>query len=290
MLSDGLRYMALGAFYFSLMSLFVKVAGRRLPSQEIVFVRAVISLLLTVAMLAQRRTSPWGSARKLLLFRGILGFSALSCFYYSVVHLPLADATVIQYMNPIFAAVLAAFFLRERLTARHGALVLVALIGVVLIARPGFLFDSARERLPALVVGIALAGAVLSAGAYVAVRRLRQEDTLVIVFYFALVSVIGSAPFLFAGALWPTGREWLVLLAVGVTTQLGQINITRGLRREPAGRATAVGYLQVVFAAGWGMLFFQEFPDAWMIAGAALIIGSTIAVGKGGTAGAKSIE
>ena len=279
-MSPGLRYMAAGAFFFSLMSLLVKLAGQRLPSQEIVLARAVISLALTIALLAHRGTKPWGRARVLLTARGILGFAALSCFYYSVVHMPLADATVIQYTNPVFAALLAAWLLDERIGRLHLTLALVSLTGVALVARPTFLFSGDAPRIAPLVAAIALAGAILSASAYVAVRRLRQEDTLVIVFYFALVSVLGSLPALWMGALWPTPREWLVLLGVGVTTQLGQIYLTRGLRREPAGLATAVAYLQVVFAAVWGAVFFREYPDAWVLTGAALIIGSTLVIGR----------
>ena len=272
--------MALGAFFFSLMSLLVKLAGQRLPSQEIVFVRAAISLLLTLALLRHRRTRPWGNRRGLLLLRGVVGFAALSCFYYSVVHMPLADATVIQYTNPVFAALLAAWLLREEIGRLHLVMAAVSLAGVALVARPTFLFSGDAPRLPPLVVAVAVAGAVLSAAAYVAVRRLREEDTMVIVFWFAAVSVAGSIPALWMGALWPTPREWLVLLGVGVTTQLGQIYLTRGLRRERAGRATAVAYLQVVFAAVWGALFFGEMPDAWVVAGAALIIGSTLVIGR----------
>lgn len=278
--SAGLRYMALGAFYFSLMSFFVKLAGRRLPSQEIVLARAVISLLLTIGILKWRGTRPWGSRPGLLALRGLLGFGALSCFYYSIVHLPLADATVIQYTNPVFAALLAAWLLAERIARLHLAMVFVSLTGVALVARPTFLFSADAPRLPPLVVLVALGGALLSASAYVAVRKLREEDTMVIVFWFAAVSVLGSLPALWWGALMPTPREWLVLIAVGVTTQLGQIYLTRGLRREPAGRATAVAYLQVVFAAILGALFFREMPDAWVLTGAALIIGSTLVIGR----------
>lgn len=108
----------------------------------------------------------------------------------------------------------------------------------------------------------------------------RTEHPSVIVFYFALVSVIASLPVALPGALLPTPREWLVLLGVGITTQLGQIAITHGLRRERAGRATAVAYLQIVFAAVWGAFFFAEYPDLGTVLGAALIVASTVALAR----------
>src|SRR5690606_10596430 len=87
----GLRYMATGAFFFSVMSLLVKLAGQGVPSQEIVLVRSLIMALLSYAALRQRRIRVLGTQRPLLVLRGLLGFGALSCFYYAIVHLPLAD-------------------------------------------------------------------------------------------------------------------------------------------------------------------------------------------------------
>ena len=278
--SPGVRYMALGAFSFSVMSLLVKQAGERLPSQEIVLARAVITLLLSWWAVRRAGVGLWGTERKLLLFRGVVGFLALACFYHSVVHLPLADATVIQYTNPVFAAILAAAVLGERVRRREALSVLVSLVGVVMVTRPSFLFGAAAQRIQPLDVGIGLAGAVFSAVAYVTIRRLRAEHPMVIVFYFTLVSVIGSLPAAFHDAVWPTPVEWLILLGVGVTTQIGQVSLTRGLRLERAGKATAVAYLQVVFAALWGALFFAEIPDAGTLLGTALVIGSTLVVAR----------
>lgn len=274
-LATGLRYMVAAAFFFSVMSALVKVAGRRLPSQEMVLARSAMSAALSLWMLKRAGVSPWGERRGLLLVRGVVGFAALSCFFYALVHLPLADATVIQYTNPAFTALLAVWALGERIGVREGVAVLASLTGVVLIARPSFLFGGAAPLDP-LAVGVALAGAVLSAAAYVTVRKLgASEHPLVIVFYFAWISTVGSLPLALPDALWPTATEWVILLGVGVSTQLGQVYLTRGLQLERAGRAMTVGYLQILFAAAWGASFFGEVPGPWSAAGAALIIGGT---------------
>ncbi len=273
--------MALAAFWFSVMSLLVKMAGQNLGSQQIVLVRAVVTLLLSYALLRRVRIGMWGQRTGMLLLRGVFGFVALSCFYYGVIHLPLADATVIQYTNPIFTALLAAWLLGERIGWRQAALVLLSMTGVVLMARPAFLFGAGSVALDPPVVAIALLGAILSAGAYVTVRSLgAREHPLIIVFYFPLVTVPASLPFALRGWVWPTLWEWLVLLGVGITTQIGQVYLTRGLQLEPAGRATSVAYLQIVFAGLWGVLFFSERPGVWSLAGALLIIGSTLALGR----------
>lgn len=278
----GIRYMAAGAFFFSLMSLLVKSAGQRLPAQEVVFVRAVVTLGLGYWGVRRAGVPLWGHNRPLLIARGVIGYLALSSFYFAIIHLPLADATVIQYTNPVFTTLLAVKILGERLQLREVLAVVVSMLGVVLVMRPAFLFGAEFSgALDPFAVGIGLIGAVASAAAYVTVRRLRAtEHPIVIVFYFALAATVLSFPVAASRVVWPTPLEWLVLLGVGVTTHLGQLSITRGLHLERAGRATGVGYLQIVFAAMWGAVFFAEYLDIGTIAGAALIVASTLALAR----------
>jgi drug/metabolite transporter (DMT)-like permease len=148
-----------------------------------------------------------------------------------------------------------------------------------LVARPFGAWDPAGLD-PRGVVA-ALAAAVFSAGAYVTVRRLSAgEHYLVIVFYFALVSTLCALPLSMTSLRIPSPTGWVLLAGVGISTQFGQIFITKGLEREPAGRATSVSYLQIVFAVAWGVLFFDESPDGWSIAGALTIVTSTLLLGR----------
>ena len=270
--------MALGAFWFSAMSFFVKLAGQRIPPMQIVLVRAVITAALSYALVRRAGLSAAGNRRPLLIMRGFTGWAALSCFYFSLVHLPLGEATVIQYMNPVFAAILGALLLGERLGPREIAGILASMAGVVIIARPEFVFGG-DHPIPPLYAAIAVAGALFSAASYVTVRKLREtDDPLVVVFYFTLISVPLALPLALAHWVWPSAAEWAVLVGVGLTTQLGQVYFTRGLQLEPAGRATAVGYLQIVFAALWGIILLGERPDGWSVLGAAVIVGGTLLV------------
>jgi drug/metabolite transporter (DMT)-like permease len=177
-------------------------------------------------------------------------------------------------MNPVLTAFIAAAVLGEHLGLKEAALVAASLGGVLLVARPSFLFGGGG--LPAIPVLVGVCGALLSAGAYVSVRRLRGEPPMLIVFYFAAVCTLLSLPMVLAHATLPTPAMLLVLLGVGVTTHLGQTFVTWGFRLERAGRASAVGYLQIVFAAGWGWALFHEVPDLWTGAGAAVIVASTL--------------
>lgn len=279
--SSGIPYMVAAALAFSVMSMLVKWAGDTMPTMQVVLARSIVVLAIAWALLRSRRIPEWGQRRYLLLVRGLLGFVALSCFYYAVIHLPLADATVIQYTNPVFTALLAGLILAERLRGLEVGLILLSLGGVVVMTRPTFLFGGEVAALDPLAAGVALTGALFSAAAYVTVRALGStEEPLVVVFYFALVSAVFSLPMVVPEGVWPRGGEWLLLAGVGVSTYLGQVWLTEGLRRERAGRAMAVGYLQIVFAAGWGFFVFAEVPDRWTVAGAAVIVACTWGIGR----------
>ncbi|MCA8952819.1 MAG: DMT family transporter [Planctomycetes bacterium] len=262
--------------WFTAMSALVKLAGRTLPIPMLVFARGCVTLALSALMLWRAGISPAGTRTGLLLLRGIFGSSALICFYAAVDRLPLAEATVVHQTSPLFTALLAAWLLRERLEPMVLVATVICLGGVLLIAQPQTLLGAGDTvGTPALdwrFVGVGLLGSVLSAFAYVTVRRLgRSEHPLVVVFYFPVVTVVASAPFAIAWWVWPTPTEWLLLVGIGVVTQFGQLALTRGLTRAPAGRAMAVGYLQIALATIAGVILFDTIPNGWSIAGMALI-------------------
>ncbi len=276
----GAIYVVAGAFAFSIMTSFVKIAGQRLPSQEVVAARAVVSLVLSWLLVRREGISPWGTHRRLLFMRGFLGYLALSCVFHSVAVMPLADATVIQYLYPLFTAVLATMFLGERPTLRIAVAGVASIAGIALVAKPSFLFGVLPSAPSLLDVLIAVAGALLTALAYVGVKRLTEvEHPLVIVFYFPLVTLPATLPALVHSAVMPRGMEWLVLIGVGVATQAGQVWFTRGLQYETATTATALTYMQVVFATIWGTLFFGEIPDSRTIFGAILVVSGAFLLG-----------
>jgi drug/metabolite transporter (DMT)-like permease len=277
-LRPGAVFMIASALAFSVMSLLVKIAGERLPSQEIVLARALVSLVLSWWLLRRAGLSLWGKRRGLIVARGFVGFLALACVYYSVTHNPLAEATVIQYLYPAVTAVLAVVFLGEAFPRRLLLAAPASFLGLLLVARPAFLFDTARALDPFAAL-VAVGGAALTAVAYVLVRQLAaDEHPLVIVFYFPLVTVPATLPTVVSNFVMPQGMEWLVLAGVGLSTQFGQVWLTRGLQLETAGRATAMSYLQIVFATLWGGLWFGQWPDGLAIAGGLIVVASTLAV------------
>ncbi|AKF04744.1 DMT family transporter [Sandaracinus amylolyticus] len=277
-LSPGIRAMLLSALAFSVMSALVKLAGERLSSVQITMVRGIVTLALSWWAVKRAGISPWGNDRKWLVVRGLLGFVGLHCYYFAVTRLPLADATVIQLTNPLMVAVAAAIFLHEPLRRSDLAGIALGLGGVVLVSRPTFLFGGEERALDPIALGVAVLGAIVAASVYVVVRKLRAtEHPLVVVLQFPMLTVPLTLPLVIPVWQWPTPFEWLVLLGVGVFTQIGQVKMTEALHLEPAARATAVSYVQILFAVIFGVVLFRETPTAWTLAGATSIaIGTAI--------------
>lgn len=280
----GLWFMVGSAAAFSLMSALVKLASRTVPTAEIVLARAVVTLALSWLMVRRIGRSPWGQDRRRLAMRGAFGFTALACYYWTLGRLPLAEATTVHNTAPIWSALLAWWLLRERVARSTAFGLALGLAGVVLVARP---WSAGRPEglAESLAVLVALAAALTSAAAYVTVRHLaRTEHPLVIVFYFPLVALPASLVWALPGWVTPTWSDALVLLGVGVTTQIGQVCLTYGLANAPTARAMAVGYLQVAFAVGWGLLAFDETPGLTTILGALAVVGGTAVTAAVGSA------
>jgi len=253
----------------------VKQLGGRIPVSEIVLVRSVVSIALTGTAMALGGINPLGSNRRLLLLRGICGSIALLCFFEAITSLPLASATVLQYTYPTFTAGAAWLLLGERLRRRIGIAVVLGWIGVVMVIQPEWL-GAGQIGLATQPVMAALGGALFTALAYVCVRRLStNEHPLVIILYFPLVSIPLTLPMVNQNGVWPVGLDWLWLLGVGVLTQLGQIWVTKGLSCLPAARATSLNYVQVLFAASWGWIWFNESITAFTCMGAALVLSAS---------------
>jgi len=275
----GLRLMAAGAFAFSIMSALLKLAGETLPLFEIVVGRSLVVALLSGFAVWRQGRSFVPIEAKLVVLRAIFGFIALTCYFYSVIHLPLADATVIYFINPVLTALVAASVLREHMGLREVGWVMLSLLAVLVVARPSFLFGAERA-LDSTAVVLGLISAFFAAASYVTIRSIRTDPPLLIVFYFSTITVLLGAPVVALGFIEPTLLEAVIVLGVGIATHLGQLAITWAFRLERAGRTSAVGYIQIVFAAGWGWLLFSEVPDAWTWIGAAAITFATLRISR----------
>lgn len=266
----GLLLMVASAAFFAAMAAFVKLWLARVPNQAVILSRGVLMSVVFVAAARWRRVPIVGKRPGRLLFRGLVGYAALTCYFFAVKRLPLGDAVLLQYSHPVFVALVAPWLLGEKVGRGHWGTLAVALAGVALIVGPsGDLRDAAL---------VGLAGSMLSGLAYMTVRDLaRTEAELTILAWFPLATIPGAlAGTLASGrAAIPQNRMEVVgHLAVFVTGLLGQITLTAGLARAGAARATAATLCGPVFGMLFGLLLFGDIPKAASLAGALLVLGA----------------
>ncbi|MCP4320438.1 MAG: DMT family transporter [Alteromonadales bacterium] len=263
----------MSAFAFALMTACVKlVSTHNIPVFEIVAARGIISLLISYIDIKRKNIAVWGNNKRLLFARGITGSLALICVYYAVTTLPLAEATLLQYTYPVFTAVLAFFFLKEKIQRSTLLCIILSLLGLVVMVSPNFSVTSGGV-LPWFSVFVALLGALGSAIAYVIVKRLSTtEDSSVIIFYFPLIALPLSLILLADNFVMPNNEALLLLLFVGIFTQVGQVGLTKAMQSEVATKVAAFSYVQVVFSIIFGFLLFSEIPSVWTLLGGTLII------------------
>ena len=270
--------MLISALAFALMSALVKEAGQLgIPLLQIIFVRAVISVGLSLADILRAGVHPLGHRRVLLFGRGLSGFLALTGVFYALLHLSMAQATLLQYLHPVFTAVLAFVFLAERPTAATLACIALSLLGLLCMLAPYWENGAqAPASLWSIVAG--LGGALGSGIAYTLVRKLvATEHPSVIVLYFPLVCVPGTLLLGGADFVWPSATGWWVLLGVGCFTQIGQLALTKAMQLDAASRVTSLSYVQIIFAAVLGWSVFGEIPtQATFLGGGLILLGAVV--------------
>ena len=274
-------YMILSALGFALMAACVKqVSTYGIPVLEIVAARAIVSAFISYVDIKRKKISLWGNNKPLLIARGTVGAIALIFVYYAVTTLPLAEATVLQYLHPVFTAVLAVIFLKEKVQRSTLLCIVVSLLGLGVMVSPNIQFSGAElSNMPYswLSIGAAVLGAFGSAVAYVLVKKLtKTEDSSVIIFYFPFVSLPIAIALLGSDFVMPSLPALGLLILVGIFTQIGQVGLTKALHSADANKATAYAYVQVVFSILIGWLWFSEIPLITTLIGGALVISGAL--------------
>lgn len=265
--------MLISALGFSLMAACVKEVSRfGIPVLEIVAVRSLVSAIISYVDIKRKKIPLFGHNKPLLVARGTVGTFALVCVYYAVITLPLAEATVLQYLHPVFTAVLALFFLKETIQRSTVLCIIISLLGLFVIIQPNLQIDNGVHY-PWFSITAGVLGAFGSAVAYVIVKKLtKTDDSSVIIFYFPLVAMPISIMLLGDDFVMPSAAALGILILVGIFTQVGQVGLTKALHCADANKATAYAYVQVLFSVFIGWAYFSEVPVFTTVIGGGLIM------------------
>ncbi|MEY2963326.1 MAG: hypothetical protein RL754_587 [Bacteroidota bacterium] len=249
---------------FALINLMVKSLPH-LPATEIVLFRSAITFLISYTLLRIRKVNPWGSNKRWLLIRGITGTTALTTFFYTLQQMPLSAAVTIQYLSPFFTAFIAGFLLGERTRSVQWLFFALSFFGIVVI-------KGSSAQIPPELLALGIGSSVFSGFAYNAIRKLRDENPLVVVMYFPLVATPVMVVFSLFNWATPTGTDWLLLGGIGIMTQIAQVYMTKAYQITEVNTVAPLKYIGVIFAITWDIILFDFIPNGQMFGGIALVI------------------
>ena len=282
----GIFYMLLAALGFSLMGGAAKLLKGSFGAGQLVFWRNFIGLIVLIAGFMIRPPVNKGGKLHLLIFRGMMGTTALYTLLYCILHIPLGTAMTYNLTSALFIAVFSFLLFREY----HGRIVLLAVLlgflGMLFIYKPAMHFPW-YYHMAGLVSGIT------SALAYITVNRLAgYYDSRIIVLafigtgvlvplVFMLIRYIGNIPpgdVFFINWQWPSGIEWFYVIWLGLAALFGQYFVTKAYGADKAGIVSSIGYANIIFSVFLGMALGDPFPDWMSTLGILCIISSGVMI------------
>ncbi|MBA22427.1 MAG: EamA family transporter [Flavobacteriales bacterium] len=258
--------MLLSTFFFSLMNAVIKDLNDY-SSFQLVFFRSIGSLTFTTLYLKVKKISFWGNKMNLLFYRGLAGVISMTLFFTSVQFISVGSAVTLRYVAPIFAAVLAVIFLKEKILPLQWFFFMMAFIGVALIKG----FDSSVSIYG---VSLALGAAFFSSIVYILISKIGNQDhPVIVVHYFMLIAtLVGGIGSLFNWAVPRSLVDWFLLFSLGIFGYFGQLYMTKAFQFGQAYMLAPFKYVEVIFTLSLGIFYFHEVYSFWSLIGTALVI------------------
>jgi len=261
----GTIYILLSTLLFFVAQLMVKTIPT-IPAVEIVLFRALTSFILCSYFIHQRKLHYFGHHKRDLILRGVFGTLGLLTFFYSLQHLPLATASTLIQLNPIFVILFAIVLVGEKPNPKQWIYFFMAFLGIVLL-RMGTLEINIKDFC------IGASSAVFAGVAHNFIRRLKnKEDPQTIILYLALVAIPFFGPLTYFQWVPPTTYQWTILIGIGLITQLAQVYLTKAYIASQASHIVHFTYIGVILSVIFGWLLFDETVTTLTLASIALII------------------
>ena len=288
-MKKGILFIILSGLSFLVVNFFVKLFGmgseqslfpslQKIPAHELVLSRSIVSFTISLYVIKRKKLPLFGVNKKWLLVRGFAGMIALTIFFETIHQLPIAVASTIQYLAPIFTMIFTLVLLGERILKLQWFFVLIAFIGVTLIGLNALILKSNPVKLDYFWLTLGVISAAFSGIAYTAIVKLKATDAPInIVSYFPMLSIPIMTVWCFFDFVMPKGVEWILLLVIGIFTQIAQVLLTKALHQESASLITPFQYLGSIYALLMGYFIFDERLNFLIIIGVGLILAGVIA-------------
>ena len=255
------------------MNTLAKSLAHEIPSQETAFFRSFLNFLLLLPILLYKKRGLLGVNKKMLFVRAVLGYAGLFLAFYSYSLGLLAESTILIKTSIIFTALWSSIFLKERFNLKVFLLSLLGFFGAYLIIKPDPDHFISIAGLAALCSGFVIGLITIT------IRKLQEtDDSLSIVFAFALWGSVFGAILSAPSFVIPNYSQSLVLLGIGTSGAIAQFLFTESFRFGPAASVQPFMYTEILFAIIIGNFFFGERIDYMTFIGAALIMLSGIGI------------
>lgn len=232
---------------------------------QVVFFRAFGTFVFIFPYILYRKIGIIGNNPKLLLARSLVGVVSLSTFFIAIQRIPLGSAVSIRYLGPIFGAVLAYFYLKEKISSWQWLSFVIAFSGVIVIKG----FDL---RIDYISLGLVLTSAFFLGMVFVLIRFLSDKESyLTIINYFMITCMLAGLCF-FNHWRMPLEQEWGAVLGIGVFGLIGQVLMTKAFRYSEASVLAPFKYMELVYALIMGYVFFGETYALLPLLGIILIV------------------
>ena len=267
----GIFCIIVAGFGFSLMALFIKLAGN-LPSMQKGFFRNIIAVGISSIPLIKHWKSinfPKGKLSwSILISRSVFGTIGLVFNFYAITHISLADSTIIQKLSPFVILILSYIFFKEKMTKFQMMAIVIAFIGV------GFIIKPSGDGFISMGALAALLGAFCSGIAYTCVRYLGTHNVSgeFIIFFFSTLSTLLLLPYLIYDYKVMTMYQFSMLILAGASATIGQYGVTFAYKYAAAKNISVFDYSQVLFSGILGFIFFNELPDLQSLIGYIIVI------------------
>ena len=266
--------MLLGIVLFTAMDALAKGLIARYPTPQVIWARFAGQALIVAILLGPRKIIPTLNSNfpRLHILRSAFQLGATALFFASLGYIGLAEATALTDINPILITLGAAVFLGERLGPRRILGVVVAMIGALIVVRPGIEVFSPAALLP-------LGCAVCYAGASLLTRKLGQHEgpwtSLLHAALFGSVITGLAMPFVWQPI---DSADVMLFGALGVLGTAAQLCVIRSFSMAEASAVAPFAYIGIVFAAIWGIVLYDEYPDKFTVLGALVIVAAGLYV------------
>lgn len=279
----GILYILLSGLSFFVVNFFVKMLGQpqealipglqKYPAHELVFARSLISFSISFVIIKYRGLPVLGNNRKWLLLRGTAGMFALTIFFFTLHTLPLAIASTLQYLSPIFTVMIAAQLFKEKVSSMQYISSFIAFGGVLLIGYNGIMGSVNGEPISLFWMVMGVLSAILSGVAYNAISKLKTTEAPInIVIYFPMLALPLTGIWCLFDFTFPKGIEWLLLLTIGIFTQIAQVLMTKAFMHTNTALVAPFQYVGAIYALLSGWFVFNEQLEIWSLLGIVLVL------------------